>query len=202
MTHWTSELQAHRAPLLKLEEAASAAYNAFVYRDEQQAALVRTMLFDRGVAEFTGPRTCGMVHDGRLMAFISALPAEELRKCRMKSALAIAKAGFFDEDPELYGRMQVAATTGASLEDGDHYISRVAVDPQFSGRGLAGLLIEHARERAASGGASRLTLEVASQNHVAQKLYLRHGFQEVAVRQADDPRTGRSLSLIQLAKRV
>lgn len=202
MTVWTSDIEAYRAPFLILEEAAAAAYNQFVYQDREQADAVRNLLLDRGVAEFTGRFGFAIVENGWLQGFSSALSAPDLRLCRMKSALAIAKAGLFDRDPGLYRRMQIAAEAGAKLEVGDFYISRVAVDPRFTGRGLGRLLLDRAQERAEASGAERLVLEVASHNEAALRLYRKYGFAEGECRRVADPLTGRSLALVEMARPV
>jgi ribosomal protein S18 acetylase RimI-like enzyme len=189
-----------RAAFMQLEAAASAAYNEFVYRDRRQADDVGSLLLERGVAEFADGHTFELVHDDVLQGFISALTAQELRVCRMKSAMVIAKAGFFAEDPDLLRRMQLAAATNVPVEDGDYYISRVAVSPDFSGRGLAGQLLQKAEEQARSHGARRLLLEVAAGNDVALRLYSRHGFSTGEMRTATDPLSGRSLSLTHMIK--
>jgi len=202
VTAWTSDLKPFRSSFLPLEATASAAYNQFVYRDGRQGDEVRGLLFDRGVGEFADRYTSAMVEDGEVACFISALLAPDLRLCRMRSALAIAKGGFFGDDPALHGRMQLAGTTVAPVEDGDCYVSRVAVSPRCRGQGRAGLLLERAQELAVAGGATRLILEVARGNEAGLKLYRKHGFELVDQREVGDPATGRSLALIHMAKAI
>lgn len=202
MIVWAAEIEAYRTQFLQLESMASAAYNGFVYADQQQADFVRDLLFDRKVGEFAAPHSRAVLGDGMLEGFISALSGKDLHLCRMKSAMAIAKAGLFEKDEALYRRMQIAATTSAVVEDEDYYISRVAVSPESSGRGLAGMLLCHAQEQAENSGARRLILEVASDNDAAHRLYRKHGFQESERREAHDPHTGRSLSLVHMTKAI
>ncbi len=202
MTQWTADMTPFRDAFLELEAAASAAYNGFVYQDAQQCEDVRALLFDRGVAEFGSPHVSAIVGSGVLEAFICLLGAQDLGRARMRSALAIAKAGFFTADPDLHRRMQLAGTTNAAVEDGDYYISRVAVSPAFAGRGRASQLLNEAGAVAAAAGARRLVLEVASGNEVALALYRKHGFAERGLREVTDPLTSRSLALIHMAKAV
>lgn len=56
------------------------------------------------------------------------------------------------------------------------HVTTIAVDPDFRGRGVGHRLLTALEERALRHGCRRMTLEVRVSNHVAQKLYLRHGF--------------------------
>jgi ribosomal protein S18 acetylase RimI-like enzyme len=202
MTNLTHDIEAHRAAFLELEYSASSAYNEFVYENREQANAVRTLLFDKGVAEFTPRYSRALVEDGQLAGFITRLSAEQLHKCRMKSAIAIGKSGLFETDPELHERMRIAAGILASVGDGDFYISRLAVAERFGGRGYAGLLMRHAHEEAKRSGARRLTFEVASDNLQVYSMHRKQGFEEVKRRHASNSAMGRSLTFIQLARPV
>lgn len=202
MTALTAELAPHRDAFLALEYTASSAYNEFVYRDRTQADAIRTSLFDKGVAEFTADYTRAIVEDGVLAGFITRLSAEQLHKARMKSAFAMGKSGVFEDDPALYERMRLAAPILAQVGEGDFYISRLAVGPDFGGRGYAGLLMRHAHDEAAASGARRLTFEVATDNLPVYAMHRKQGFEDVERRRASDPATGRELTFVQLARAV
>jgi len=58
------------------------------------------------------------------------------------------------------------------------------------------------QEQAKARGANRLTLEVESRNERALTLYRKHDFKEGGQRVMNDPVTGRSLSLMHMAKAV
>lgn len=202
MTPLTADIEPYRAAFLELEYSASSAYNEFVYRDRAQADQVRTLLLDKGVAEFTSVHSRALVENGALAGFITRLSAKQLKLCRMKSAFAISKCGIFDDDPALLARMRIAAGILASVEEGDFYISRLAVGADFGGRGYAGLLMRHAHEEAEKDGARRLTFEVASDNLPVYNMHRKQGFEEVERRHGSDPETGRSLTFIQMARPV
>lgn len=202
MTALTAEIAPHRDAFLALEYTASSAYNEFVYKDRSQADAVRTLLFDKGVAEFTADYTRAIVEDGVLAGFITRLSAEQVRKARLKSAFAMGKSGFFEEDPALYERMRLAAPILAQVGEGDFYISRLAVGPDFAGRGYAGLLMRDAHEAAAASGARRLTFEVATDNVPVYAMHRKQGFEDVERRHASDPATGRALTFVQMARPV
>lgn len=200
MTDLTAEIEPHRSAFLELEYSASSDYNEFVYKDRAQADAVRTLLLDKGVAEFTSRHSRGLVEGGKLAGFITRLSAEQLQECRMKSAYAIGRSGIFEQDPELYDRMRLAAHILAEVGEGDFYISRLAVGADYGGRGYAGLLMRDAEEEATRSGARRLTFEVASDNLPVYTMHRKQGFEEVERRHANDPGTGRSLTFIQMAR--
>ena len=63
-------------------------------------------------------------------------------------------------------------------------ILTLAVGPDRRRQGLASLLLEHAAARAATDGAARMFLEVASANLPARNLYKKYGFREAGTRKA------------------
>lgn len=62
-----------------------------------------------------------------------------------------------------------------SVPDGDHYLQAIAVDESFRGHGLGTDLFRHVEDLARSQGARRLSLDVATDNHAARRLYERLG---------------------------
>ncbi|HEY8552262.1 MAG TPA: ribosomal protein S18-alanine N-acetyltransferase [Thermaerobacter sp.] len=62
------------------------------------------------------------------------------------------------------------------------HVTTIAVDPEFRGRGVGDRLLTALEERALRYGCRRMTLEVRVSNHVAQRLYRRHGFRPCGIR--------------------
>jgi len=62
----------------------------------------------------------------------------------------------------------------------EYYISNVAVYPEHRGRGIGALLVARARDEAGRAGASRMVLDVETDNPDAQRLYQRLGFAVVS----------------------
>jgi ribosomal-protein-alanine N-acetyltransferase len=62
------------------------------------------------------------------------------------------------------------------------HINTVGTLPGFEGRGIASSLMDEALRDAAHRGITRATLEVATSNTRAQRLYYRYGFKPVGVR--------------------
>ena len=69
-------------------------------------------------------------------------------------------------------------------------LANIAVDPPHRGRGLGALLLDAVLDRARARGVRKLHLEVRESNHQAEGMYLRRGFEVVAVRTGyyDSPR--------------
>ncbi len=62
------------------------------------------------------------------------------------------------------------------------HVTTIAVDPSCRGRKIGERLLLDILEEGLSRGASRATLEVREHNTVAHNLYLKYGFEDVAVR--------------------
>ena len=62
------------------------------------------------------------------------------------------------------------------------HVTTIAVDPEYRGRGVGNRLLTALEERALRYGCRRMTLEVRVSNHVAQRLYRRHGFRPCGLR--------------------
>lgn len=79
---------------------------------------------------------------------------------------------------------------GSNLDDDDFYISFLAIDPAYRGRGLSQILLEHARRLTLESRCTRLTLDVDERNHIAIGAYHKAGFVRVAaskrIRQGGD----------------
>ncbi len=57
----------------------------------------------------------------------------------------------------------------------DHYLQAITVDDEWRGHGVGSLLIEHVEETARRAGSTRVSLDVATDNGDAQRLYERLG---------------------------
>jgi len=64
------------------------------------------------------------------------------------------------------------------------HITTLAVDPSYRGQKVGERLLIVLMEEGIRRGASRATLEVRQSNRVAQNLYRKYGFQEVAMRRS------------------
>lgn len=73
-----------------------------------------------------------------------------------------------------YGVLSIAA--------GESHILNLAVGPSQQGKGFGKRLLEHLLDRAYSGKAEMVLLEVRPSNHAARHLYEQRGFNEIGRR--------------------
>ncbi len=77
---------------------------------------------------------------------------------------------------------KVIGTAGLWKESGLEYeLIKMAVDPQYRGRGISKLLLEECIGKARESGAVKISLFSNSQLSTALKLYQNYGFSHVAV---------------------
>lgn len=65
---------------------------------------------------------------------------------------------------------------------GEGEVTNIAVDTAYRGRGYGHLIMNALIAYGEAENFQRLTLEVRESNKVAQKLYIKHGFKQIAVR--------------------
>lgn len=198
----SQDIAAHARAFLALEASASAAYNGFVYADRTEAENVRTLLFEKEVAEFSPPFSHLAFDGDDLVGIISCLPGSQVQRSRLRCALALNRSGVFRGNEPLRERMELASATLIRPEPTDFYLSRIAVRPAAIGRGYAGWLMRWLEGVARDHDAQRLILEVAADNAAAIALYEKSGFGCFGGASAADPMTGRQLEYLHLAKLV
>lgn len=198
----SQDIAAHSRVFLALEAAASAAYNGFVYADRAEAENVRTLLFEKEVAEFSAPFSRLAIDGDDIVGMISCLPGSQVHKSRLRCALALNRSGVFRGNEPLRDRMELASETLIRPEPTDFYLSRIAVRPDAIGRGYAGWLLRWLEGVARDHDAQRLILEVAADNVSAIALYEKSGFGRFGGGSVADPETGRQLEYLHLAKLI
>lgn len=77
-------------------------------------------------------------------------------------------------------RRALAFVQGIEAESDEFYISQLGVLPAAQGQGLGKRLLLHADEQARALGLSKVALIVSIENHDAQRLYKRNGFETVS----------------------
>ena len=89
-----------------------------------------------------------------------------------------------------------------SVAAGESHLLNVCVHPDFQGHGFGRILVEHLLERARTGEASTIFLEVRPSNVAACEMYDKLGFNEVGIRENYYPsNVGREDALV-LAKEL
>jgi ribosomal-protein-alanine N-acetyltransferase len=76
----------------------------------------------------------------------------------------------------------IVGYAGIWLNVSEAHITTIAVAPEYRGRGVGELLLNHLIEEALALNSEMLTLEVRVSNTVAQKLYLKYGFRPAGTR--------------------
>ncbi len=66
--------------------------------------------------------------------------------------------------------------------DGPADLNTIALHPEVRGSGWGQRLLDYALDRARTHGAAECLLEVRGDNPVAQSLYLKNGFEQIAIR--------------------
>ena len=67
-----------------------------------------------------------------------------------------------------------------TVPEGDFYLHGIAVDPALRGAGVGSLLMDDVEARGRAAGSTRLSLDVATKNMGARKLYGRRGMMEAS----------------------
>lgn len=190
---------ADRAVFFELEALAAAPYYAFVYGDDLQlASAVRRELLERGLGDLAPPfGHLFWLHD-RPVAAACFGPAADVRRSRMKAALALARSPTLPADSPVRKRLQLAGGTMIELRDEDFYINRFAVDGSERGAGTGTRLLREIEQRARAAGFDRLALEVESGMEPAVRFWTRAGFREVGRARIEDPERARALEYIHM----
>jgi ribosomal protein S18 acetylase RimI-like enzyme len=115
----------------------------------------------------------GRVH-GMLLGYTGALKAAQDPRTGL-ALLGALRVGLIRRLPAL---LRTQSAIGVMGKD-EFYISNVAVYPAHRGKGIGSLLIERARAEARKAHATRLILDVETDNPDAQRLYERLGFRVV-----------------------
>jgi ribosomal protein S18 acetylase RimI-like enzyme len=196
----STEINVDKDIFFELERQASEPYNRFAYRDFEQFDTIRRFLFDRRLCEFCPPFGHALVDNGRIVAMMACLSAEDLVRCRFRSAVAISQVGYFRQDPNLQQRIGLASTTLIRPKEGDFYLARIAVVKGLGRCGIGRYFLRKCEAEAKKCGSRRLILEVDPHNEAAVALYRQESFQDFEVHGVTDPDTGRSLEYLHMAK--
>jgi ribosomal protein S18 acetylase RimI-like enzyme len=179
----TEQLDAY----VELELLASSPYVDFVYGGADAARPIHRRLVERGVGEFAAPfGRLAIDANGDAVGMIAGplLGPKELNQARFRAAAALAK----DPDFSPSCRAQATATRGVflALEDGDAYLSRIAVASSARGRGVGRTLLARFLDDCRARSARRAVLEVSSLHEAAAAMYQKAGFTVVGESAADE----------------
>jgi len=194
------DLGEHEAAFLQLAALASAAHDRFAFRDEVSAVRFYEELYRRGGADFAPPAGRLLLVGGRPAGMFALVPPAALQRSRLVGAMMLARSEHLRGDPALVERLKLAASTLVRPTSADAYLSRLAVDPAMTGRGIGHRLLETAMGATRELGLLRCVLEVADDNERAVALYRTAGFEEIGSQSTRDPETGASLGYLHMAR--
>ena len=187
--------------ILDHEYEASLPLYEFVFSSVEDARRAQRILFDTGAGEWAPPHGRAVVQDGELVGVMAGALASDLRRARLGAALALARAGIFD-DQNLARRMQLAVGTLAQPLETDYYYGVVAITPAARGTDVGPEMSELALQVARDNGATRAIGQTVAGNSRLEAYYEGIGYHWIGESRASDPATGRELHYRHFAQLV
>jgi ribosomal protein S18 acetylase RimI-like enzyme len=191
----------HEAALVRLATLSSAVFDNFVFRSTMASQQFNEQLYRRGGSCFAPPAGHLLLVDGEPAGMMAVAPPVLLNARRAAWASALPRDRM-RSDPRLRVRFRLATRALLQLHETDAYLTRIAVDPEFTGRGYGTLLLSLALDETRRLGLRRCVLEVAESNERAISLYERAGFRSLAHASATDPETGERMGMVHMGKAV
>ena len=115
------------------------------------------------------------VYENRIAGMLLGYDWKAKEREEKRTGWLMLKALGFDFLRQLPAFISAASGSG-KLEEGDYYISNVAVYPEFRGKGIGKVLMLKAEELAEQSGARRVALDVEKDNENAIRIYKRLGY--------------------------
>lgn len=184
-----------RDAYLDLEAAASEPYSRFVYETPAEARAVSSLLVEARTGEIAPPLARAVLDEsGRTVAMLAGpIGKKELGRARLFAAKKIRDAGTLEGSAATLARSELARHTLMTLEEGDQYLSRIAVAPDQRGRGVAAAVLARFLDDCRAKGGKRAVLEVSPASEAAVRLYEKAGFATLGDHRAEHPESGRVL---------
>jgi ribosomal protein S18 acetylase RimI-like enzyme len=122
------------------------------------------------------------VVDERVVGIVVAATAEEWRRRRIRTGLAMLAGGGVRSGWRLVRRGPLEERLMPPIGAGALYVAAMAVESHHRRKGIGALLMDHAIELAQKQGLRVVALDVRPDNMAAIRLYERHGFVTVSDR--------------------
>lgn len=190
----------HEDEILRLEDQAARGYNRFVFPDEMLSRRIRRRLYRENAAEFSPPYGEVLVEGGQAVGMVFFLEGGRVRSLRLEGAMLLKRSDLLPPRSGLLRRMKAASGAALAPDDGDLYLSRIAVAPPERGRGIGTRLLARFESAAAKRGADRLVLNVNEAAEGAVSFYRDAGYRDAGRGTAVDGE--RSLSYLHMTKEV
>lgn len=192
----------HVDAFLRLAMLASAAHDEFAFHDPTAALEFYRELYRRGGADFAPSAGRLLLADDRPAGIVAVVAPTALKRSHLIGGLMFARSEQLRGDAELRERLRLLSSTFVRPLATDGYLSRLAVDPAMTGRGLGRRLLTEALVTTRELGLERCVLDVADTNARAVALYEQNGFHQIGEGGTTDPRTGASVRYLHMARRV
>src|SRR5206468_6312914 len=111
-----------------------------------------------------------------VLGMVAALSGDDLQRCRLRAALAIAKSTVLRDHPAISRRLQLASQALLRVQPTDFYISQLAVHNAARNQGIGKFLLEHVEREARGRNCARIALEVSPLSKAAVRLYQRQSY--------------------------
>tara|TARA_R110002072_G_scaffold168861_3_gene322522 strand:- start:365 stop:1006 length:642 start_codon:yes stop_codon:yes gene_type:complete len=192
---FSRDIAAHEEAFFALEDIAMGKMNDLIYGGEV-AGEVRDLLYGQGLADFGPPFAFLLLREEEVMGLGSGLPARRAKELRLAGALALARAGTLRREPALARWLRATAQTFFDLQEGDYYLSRVALFPAAQGHGLGRILLDELAEDARRQGCRRVIVETGPTYTKAIQVYERLGYNQLGRASAHDPERDVTLEVL------
>ena len=168
----------HLVPqLVKWAHAASGPYEDWRFGGTSAALVELERWIRRSSSELAAERWHIASDDGVPVGGAVVLAGNDLTAARRSDLLAIMRS---PDAARARERLALTRDLFPPVAPDELYVSRVAVAPEFQGRGIGSALVGHALEVARAQKLAAVRLDVSADNVSARRLYQRFGFAVVS----------------------
>lgn len=153
--------------------------------DVRVAEIAWMRLFSADAGRFGYKRSFVAELSRHPLGMLTSFPGADVNRLSLSVARHLPRA--FGWNVFGFVARSLAFVGGTEAESDEYYISHLGVLPAAQGQGLGKHLLLHADEQARSLGLTKVSLIVALENHAAQRLYKRNGFEIVSTRHDKNP---------------
>lgn len=121
----------------------------------------------------------------RPLGLLLSFPAAEMMHLNLSVVRYLPRA--LDWDMFGFFARSFAFANVKEADAEEYYVSNIGVLPAAQGQGLGKRLLLHADEQARALGLKKVSLMVALENHIAQRLYKRNGYKIVFTKHDKNP---------------
>lgn len=190
----TRDIEPYFEFCLEMECAAAEPYLRFVYDDYEHALASQRFLAEKGLLECSPPHGQVLAEDGEPLGAVSGLPGADLRKLRIKAAIALGRHPSLSLDDATRKRLGLARSALFPPEDTDFYSSKLGVSRKARNRGIGEILMRLMNDEGKAGGFRRVIGEIAPDNPAMVRLMTgKVGWVVLDTPRVEDPETGRVL---------